>query len=181
MKLCSPVAETLILHRRLSIVKGDGLEKRAARGQLFLVAVVFLLIIIAFTLLAAQYVSTRPSPVVEEASWRVDGRKVTSVSLGSRVEARIVVKATGEYVGSIVVKVRKDIALWFDKDYVISTTPATLNGGQTLEIKLNFVPDQASGGSLRGYFVEVEFSVTKATWTMENSYPPRLTVLSVGD
>jgi len=104
--------------------------------------------------------------------------RVTSATLGSRVEARIVVKATAEYAGSIVVKVRKDVALWFDKDYAISTVPASLIGGQKLEITVPFVPDEASGGSLRGYLVEVEFSATKTTWTMENSYPPRLKVLA---
>jgi len=154
------------------------LGKRSTKGQLFLVAVVFLLIIIAFALLAAHFVPTQPSPVVEETSWRVNSLKVTSVTVGSRVEARIIVKAAVEYEGSIVVKVRKDIALWFDKDYAISTTPVRLTNGQRSEIKLNFVPDQASGGSLRGYFIEVEFSATKTTWTMENSYPPRLKVLA---
>ena len=157
------------------------MEKRSTRGQLFLVAVVFLLMLIVFALLATQYSATRPSPVVEEASWRVNGQKVTSVTLDSRVEARIVVRAVGEYAGSIVVKVRKDIALWLDRDYSISTTPVDMVDGQKLEIKLNFVPDEASGGSLRGYFLEVEFSVTKTTWTMENSYPPRLTVILAGD
>jgi len=152
------------------------LTKRSTRGQLLLIVVVLLLAIIAFTLLAAQFMVTKPSPIVEEASWKVNGSKVTSVTLGSSVEARVVVKAVAEYEGSIVVKVRKDIALWPDSDYAVSPMPLSLTDGQRFEIKLDFIPDEASGGSLRGYFIEVEFSATKATWTMENSYPPRLKV-----
>ena len=153
------------------------MERRPKSGQILLIIAVILLVIVAFTLLAAQFVATRPSPIVDEASWRVDGLKVSSVLVRSGVEARVVVKAVGEYEGSIVVKVRKDIALWFDRDYAISTTPVSLVDGQKVEIKLYFIPDEASGGSLRGYFIEVEFSATKTTWTMENAYPPRLTVL----
>lgn len=171
-----PPAEALILCRRFSNREGEGLGRRSTRGQLFLVVVVVLLIIITFTFIAALFMPTQPSPVVEETSWRVNGLKVTSVIEGSRVEALIIVRAAVEYEGSIVVKVRKDIAFWFDKDYAISTTPVRLTNGQRMEIKLNFVPDQASGWSLRGYFIEVEFSATKTTWTMENSYPPRLRV-----
>jgi len=157
------------------------LGNRSTKGQLFLVAVVFLVIIIAFTLLATRFVSTQPSPVVEDVSWRVNGREVTSAIVGSEVEAHIFVKATGEYTGSIVVKVRKDVAFWFDRDYAVSTTPVSLTGTQRFEIKLNFVPDEASSGSLRGYFIEVEFSATKAQWVMDNSYPPRLRISAVGD
>jgi len=45
------------------------------------------------------------------------------------------------------------------------------------EPELAFVPDGASAGRLRGYFVEISFSATHTNWVMKNSYPPRLKVL----
>jgi len=136
--------------------------------------------VIVVALLGALFVETQPSPVVDEAFWLLNGTKVTSVTVGSRVEARVVVRATAEYTGSIVVKVRKDVKWWFDSDYAASTTPTSLVGGQRLEIKLSFVPDEASSGrvwSLVGYFIEVEFSATRTRWVMEGTYPPRLHVV----
>jgi len=116
---------------------------------------------------------------VQEVFWQMEGQKVTTVGVGVEVEAYVVVKATEEYVGSIVVKIRKDISFWPDSDYSIKTVPVNLIGGQETKLELSFVPDQASDGglrSLRGYFVEVDFSATQTSWVMENSYPPRLKV-----
>lgn len=133
-------------------------------------------IIIAFVLLSARVSRVRHSPTVQEAFWTVNGQRVTTASLGAEVTAHVTIRATEEYVGSIVVKVRKDLSFWPDSNYHIATLPVNLVGGQEREIRLTYVPDQASGGGLRGYFIEVDFEVTGTDWVMESSYPPRLKV-----
>lgn len=150
---------------------------RARRGQAFILILLVLLgMIVVFALVSTRSVRVRSTPVMQEVFWRVDGRRVTTASVGDEVEAHVVAKATEEYVGSIVVRIRKDISFWPDSDYSIKTVPVNLRGGQETELELAFVPDQASAGSLRGYFVEVDFSATGTSWVMESSYPPRLRV-----
>jgi hypothetical protein len=89
----------------------------------------------------------------------------------------VVVRASEQYVGSVLVKVRKDVSWWFDSDYSVATVPVDMVGDGEAQLKVEFVPDEASGGSLRGYFVEVEFSATGTSWTMDAGYPPRLEVI----
>lgn len=118
-------------------------------------------------------------PLVKEAFWLVDGQQATTAGLGDEVKAHVVIQATEEYVGSVVVKVRKDVRLWFDSDFTVSTIPVNLAGGEEKTVEISFTPDEASRDGLtglRGYFIEVEFRATRTTWTMENPYPPRLTV-----
>lgn len=119
----------------------------------------------------------RVAPIVEEAFWQANGQTVESATLGKKVEAHVIVKAMEEYVGPIVMKVRKDIAWWSDRDYEVSTVPVNLRAGESEEIEIAFVPDESTDGRFRGYFVEVGFQVTGTSWIMENSYPPRLRVL----
>jgi hypothetical protein len=116
--------------------------------------------------------------MMKEVFWRVMGQNVTTASVGDEVEAHVVVKAAQEYVGSIIVKVRKDVSFWTDVDYTTKTFPVSLSGDEATDLELSFVPDEASGGRLRGYFVEVDFPLTRTSWVMENSYPPRLTVVA---
>jgi len=150
-------------------------RQQALKGQILILALVILLgLVLIFVVLSGVSVRVRAAPIVREAFWRVDDQRVTSARLGEKVEAVIVVRATEEYVGSIVVKIKKDIAFWPDSDYHIATIPVSLSGGEEKEIKIAFTPDEASSGNLRGYFIEINFQVTKTTWTMENSYPPRL-------
>jgi len=141
-----------------------------------LILLVLLGIIVIFAFFSARSARVRSAPAVQEVFWRVDGQKVTTTSVGVEVEAHVVVNATEEYVGSIVVKIRKDISFWPDSDYTIKTVPVNLRGGQETELELAFVPDQASAGSLRGYFVKVDFSATHTSWVMKSPYPPRLKV-----
>lgn len=153
--------------RRLNSLKGQGL---------ILILLVLLGLVIVFVALSGVSVRVRSAPTVQEAVWQVSDQRVTAARIGQEVEAVTVVKAVEEYVGSIVVKIRKDTRLWPDSDYQVSTFPVNLRGGEDKELRILFAPDEASGGSLRGYFIEIEFQVTRTTWTMENSYPPRLTV-----
>ena len=157
-------------------------RQKSSKGQvLILIILVLIGLIIVFGLLSALSGRNRAAPTVIEASWLVNGNEVTTATLGNEVKAQITIQATEEYVGSIVVKIRKDVASWFDNDFHMSTIPVDLAGGERKTLEVEFTPDQASAGGfrgLRGYFVEIEFGSTGANWVMENSYPPRLTIRS---
>jgi hypothetical protein len=154
--------------------------RHASKGQIL---AIILLLILGFIIISGliSFFSGRngSAPVVKEAYWQIDGQKASTSSLGQEVEAHVVVQATEQYVGSIVVKIRKDARLWFDSDFKVDTIPVDLAGGDEKAMELSFTPDETSHGTitgLRGYFIEIEFRATRTTWTMENSYPPRLTV-----
>lgn len=150
---------------------------RTRKGQGFILVIIILLVIVViFALLIMHSSRVGSAPTVQEAFWRVGGQNVTDAFVGLEIEAHIVVKAKEEYVGSIVIKIRKDVSLWPDSDYSTKTVPVNLRGDQVTELELQFIPDQASGDRLRGYFIEIGFSVTHTSWTMEKSYPPRLKV-----
>lgn len=153
---------------------------RTRRGQIFLLIILVLVgLIIIFGLLPALLGRRRAAPLVEQAVWRVDGQEVSTVNMGQEVEAHVVIRVVEEYVGSIVVRIKKDVSMWFDSEFHQSTIPVSLAGGEEETIEIKFAPDEASGGGLgglRGYFIEVEFRVTRTTWEMENTYPPRLKV-----
>lgn len=155
-------------------------RRYASRGQILAIILLLILGFIVISGLISIFSGRNgSSPVVKEAYWLVDGDKASTSSLGREVEAHIVVQAAEQYVGSIVVKIKKDARLWFDSDFKVDTIPVDLAGGDEKTIELSFTPDEISHGSitgLRGYFVEIEFRATRTSWTMENSYPPRLTV-----
>jgi hypothetical protein len=147
-------------------------------GQVIILIILVLLgLVLIFALFSS--ISPRVRPSVPQAFWTIDNQRVTNAAVGQLVTAHVVVAATEEYVGSIVLKIRKDIRLWFDSDFQMSTIQVDLKGGQQHEIEIQFTPDQASGGSLRGYFIEVDFKATGNSWVMENSYPPRLEVTTL--
>ena len=155
-------------------------KRRSNKGQiLVLILLVLIGAVVVFSLLSAHSSRVRAAPKVLEAYWRIDNQRVTSAFVNDKVEAVVIVEASEHYVGSVVVKVRKDVSWWFDSDYAVATVPVDLRGGVEKELKVEFVPDEASGGSLRGYFVEVEFSATGTSWTMDAGYPPRLQVIKL--
>jgi len=150
---------------------------RNRKGQIFIIVlIVLLIIVVVFVVFSARSSQVSSAPVVQGVFWQLNGGNVTAAHVGDEVEAHAVVKATQEYAGSVVVKIRKDVAFWLDSDYSVKTIPVNLTAGQATELVLDFAPDQASEGNLRGYFVEIDFQTTHTSWNMENSYPPRLTV-----
>lgn len=154
------------------------MNAKVRRGQVFIIIIAIVLaMIIMFALLPAWSARQRSTPVVQQVFWQVNNQNVTSAYVNQEVEAHVIIKATEEYVGSIAVKVRKDVSFWFDSDYTVKTFPVNLGGDQVSELKLTFALDQASQGSLRGYFLEVDFLAKNTNWVMENSYPPRLKAL----
>lgn len=111
---------------------------------------------------------------VIDVYWVVGGSRSYSCMVGDKVEVHVVVKAAGGSVsGYVDVRVRKDLALAPDKDYAAKTFSLNLKGDSIRELVVVFTPDEASGGSLRGYFVELEGLIS---YTMPSDYPPRLTV-----
>jgi len=153
-------------------------RRQTSKGQsLTLILLVLLAVVVIFGLIFVGSFRARARPTVQEAVWIVNDQQVSTARVGEKVEARVVIKTTEEYAGSVVVKIRKDVTLWFDSDYQLLTVPVSLKGGEQKEIELVFTPDQASGGRLRGYFIEIEFQATGTTWVMESSYPPRIKVI----
>ena len=154
------------------------MNSKARRGQVFIIIIVIILILlVVFIILPMLEARNRPTPLVQQVFWQANNRNITNVNLGEEVDLHVVVKATEQYTGSVVVKVRKDITGWFDSDYTVKTFPLNLVGDQTIELELTFSPDEATQGRFRGYFVEIQFSATNTKWVMDDSYPPRLEVL----
>jgi hypothetical protein len=153
------------------------MSSRSRKGQAIILIVIVILVIVAvFALLSMNAAQVSSSPSVQQAFWRVDGANVIEASISDNVEAHAFIKANEEYVGSIVMKIRRDVPFWPDSDYSTKTVPVNLVGDQVTELELTFAPDQKSGTGLRGYFIEIDFSASNTNWVMENSYPPRLTV-----
>lgn len=150
--------------------------KSKALGPIIIIIIVVVAALAVVTILVVSRRS-RAAPVVEEAFWLVNGQRVADVAFGENVEAHLVFKPVEEYVGSIVVKIRKDIAWWPNSDYQVTTVPVSLRAGESKEIEVAFTPDERSGSRLRGYFIEIAFQLTGTSWAMESSYPPRLRVL----
>ncbi|MEM1989243.1 MAG: LEA type 2 family protein [Candidatus Bathyarchaeia archaeon] len=112
------------------------------------------------------------------AYWTVNSEVVTSCKVGDNVVAHIVVRAeNGPVHDKIRVKIRKDIALWPDEDFKVVDFEVLLKKDEVKEYEVAFQPDVASGGNLRGYFIEIEGCIS---WTMDDAYPPRLIVQSGG-
>jgi hypothetical protein len=151
-------------------------NKNKAQGIIIIIILLIIGFFVLFMLISA-FSAKRASPIVKEANWQVDEHTITQATRGEQVEAHVTIKATEEYVGSIVVKIKKDISWRLDTDYHVETFPVSLTADQETEIKVTFTPDETSIGRLRGYFIEVSFQVTGGSWAMENSYPPRLRVI----
>lgn len=72
------------------------------------------------------------------------------------------------------VRIRKDIRVLPDEDYEVKTFDINVDTENTVTLRDSFVPDQASGFALKGYFIQVDFITWDDSWTIEDSYPPRL-------
>jgi len=160
---------------------GRKMDSTSRRGTILIpVIIIIAVILIALFVVIPLLTSNNGSaPVVQDVTWQSGGKNVTSISLGQEVETQVTIQAIEQYTDSVVIKVRKDIAYWFDSDYATKTFPVSLASGQTTLLSVTFTPDEASEGNMRGYFVEIDFSGTGSTWIMDGSYPPRLQVAGV--
>jgi hypothetical protein len=156
------------------------MPSRAKRGQIFIVLLIILIIVVVlFVALPMIGSRSKSTPVVRQVFWSVGSRNVTSCFLDQEVEVHVIIESVQQYTASVVIKIRKDMSLWFDSDYVAKTFPLDLPGGQSTELVVTFAPDEASEEQLRGYFVEVDFLASNSNWIMVNSYPPRLMVTKI--
>jgi len=113
---------------------------------------------------------------VIDAYWTVGGSRVTICKLGDEVTAHVVLRASEAPVeGTIIVKIRKDLVLMPDVDVKAVKFEVFLRRDEVKEFTVTFTPNEPSSISLRGYFIEVEGDLS---WTMPNTYPPRLRVSS---
>lgn len=155
------------------------MRSKATRGQVFIVIVIIVLVLIALFVIIPMFNARRNSaPLVLAAFWQTDSKNVTVAYLGDHVELHAVIKASQQYNGSIITKVKKDIAYWFDNDYAVKTYSIDLAANQVTELKMTFSPDEASQGIMRGYFLQIAFSGAGTNWVMADSYPPRLQVVT---
>ncbi len=117
------------------------------------------------------------TPVVVNAWWTTSSGVVSSVSQGERVTGHILFKASGGEVQSqLLIYVRKDLALLPDQDLEIFSGTLNLVANQQKELTFSFDLSDSPGASFRGYFLHVDYTSIGESWTMENSYPPRLEV-----
>lgn len=113
---------------------------------------------------------------VTNVYWEIGGQTVAAAQTGNNVQAKVVLKAEGGAIsGAYKIVVRKDIAWAPDEDCAQSSGSISLSKDASQILTLSWSPAQASGGSLRGYFVEFWFGGEKI-YTMGSSYPPRLIV-----
>jgi len=109
--------------------------------------------------------------------WEVDGVRVSTARINDYVKAHVVLRANSAGVSDyIIMKVRKDIAYASDVDLVMQSFSFLVFEGETEDCVISFYPDEVSGFSFRGYFLEVFFS-DDTSWLMDKLYPPRLIVV----
>jgi len=78
--------------------------------------------------------------------------------------------------GIVTIHIRKDMRLLPDEDYKVQSFHISLSKDQVIELTVTFIASEKSGLTFRGYFIQIDFDSWDTTWTMENSYPPRLKV-----
>jgi hypothetical protein len=151
--------------------------KRARKGLgpiAFLVILLFALFIASLGSFVANLLLFQPIEV-SDAYWTVSGLRAERARVGEQVTAHVTLYSRGRFEGEILVRVRVDINLWFDKDMATQRFYVASRSGEVREVTLDFKPNRPSAGDINGYFVQVDFGFS-GKWTMPNSYPPRLIV-----
>jgi hypothetical protein len=149
--------------------------KRGIGPLAFLVVLFFALLIATAGMSVSRVGLFRPVEVLD-GYWSVSGVKAERVRLRELVTGHIMLHSLGKFEGEIVLRIRADIRLWFDKDIVTQRLRLSLQPGEKKEFTLDFRPDRSSAGDMRGYFIEIDFGLIHGKWTMPSSYPPRLIV-----
>jgi len=116
-------------------------------------------------------------PSVVSAWWTTSAGTVTEVKNGETVQAHVCIRALGgDLQGAITIRVRKDLVSLLDEDYEIQTYTLSLKENEQTELTVVFIASEVTSPFFRGYFIQVDFVTWGISWTMENSYPPRLKV-----
>lgn len=112
------------------------------------------------------------SIAVEDMYWTAGSSRVTSVASATQVTSNLVVRASGAFTGTVTVEIRQDLIGLPDVSVASRQFNVALSSGQSQSLTLPFTVQKESGS--RGYFVQITWS--GGSWTMPDSYPPRLTV-----
>ena len=109
--------------------------------------------------------------------WEVGGVRVSTARINDNVKAHVILTANSAGVSDyIIMKVRKDIAYASDIDLAMQSFPFLIFKNETEDCVISFYPDEASGFTFRGYFIQIFFS-DDTSWLMDTLYPPRLKVV----
>ncbi|MDJ0269546.1 MAG: hypothetical protein NXY59_03170 [Aigarchaeota archaeon] len=101
----------------------------------------------------------RGIPVVEDVYFAKDGLRISQSRVGERVEVHIFIRAEGgDLSGEITIRIRRDIALGADEDYIVKTVTINVPEGRRAHITLTFIPNQRSGGTFRGLFLQIDLT-----------------------
>lgn len=117
------------------------------------------------------------APQIMDAYWKAGWTRVTEVSLGTSVQAHIVIKAVGGAIaGNITFRVIGDIPFWPDSQVLYETAYIDLEANEQIDLYITFTASTRTSISFNGYHMDANFVSWGTTWTMTNSYPPRLSV-----
>jgi len=115
--------------------------------------------------------STSTSINVSFTGWYVDGSQVTTAEEGDMVTARVAL-SDGDS-DSYTIRVRRDVSSGTDQ--TIQEESFNYDGSSTAR-QVSFIPPYATGESnTNGYHIDI-LKDGSTIWTMDNNYPPRLTV-----
>lgn len=150
-------------------------------GRRGVVPIILILVaIFVLVVLFGLFVSGRfflPRPAVTDVYWTVGGERVYTTQINTRVKAHVFLATATEFSGEIIIKIKRDLRFWPDSELTRQTFSVSMASDSVREFTLEFHPDSVSQGQLRGYYVELDFPFGYGRWTMENTYPPRLSVL----
>ncbi len=110
--------------------------------------------------------------IVEEAYWTKDNDRIEEAKKGDKVMANVVIRSTRAIENTVILKVRRDLGLRFDRDVRESEEKITLDENELTILKLPFEIEKNEKG-LAGYFVEVNLD-GDTVYSMKDEYPPRL-------
>lgn len=108
--------------------------------------------------------------------WESAGSEVTAAPLGETTTLNLILLARKDVIGHLEINIRKDIEYYHDENVYTTSIPLSMSAGQNISFELNFTPQEASEGGVRGYFAEIVLD-GNSVYTMPSSYPPRLRVL----
>lgn len=117
------------------------------------------------------------TPSLQNVWWTVNDQAVTEAKQGQTVKANVRIKAEGGSIqGTITVRIRKDRPLLPDEEYKVQSFFISLLKDQDKELTVTFTALEKTRLTFRGYFIQIDFDSWDKSWTMDSSYPPRLTV-----
>jgi Late embryogenesis abundant protein. len=120
-----------------------------------------------------------PLPSIPRRTPRPDVRvnaywERSEVRVGEAVAA--VVEVWGPVSGVLEVVVKKDFRFMPDEVAYVERFTVDIPPGGYRQFRIIFIPSEASGALLRGYFITVKLNKVEI-WTQPQGYPPRLKVL----